>query len=159
MTHDTLPTPAATPDTLPAAWQERLTPQLGANEKVTAWVETDLSTDLRFSTGLIVLTDCRLLAGDESGWQAYPLSAGLVLRLADHAGVASLALGDASRRMALWRFTLGCNTAAQRLADRFPPAGRQPCQRPAHRRSNGKPVPDLQDALAGGCGRVPHLHP
>ena len=69
----------------------------------------------------MVLTESRLLAlnpGSEA-WESWPLRDGLTLRHADHAGVGTLELHDAQRRLAAWRYTLGANGQALRLVKQF----------------------------------------
>ena len=97
-----------------------LKPVLQAGETLLAWVETDLDAQLHFKPGMLVLTEARLLACDDRRqWQSWPLSAGLALRHFDHAGVGTLALEDATGRLAAWRFTLGQNVDAVGLLDAF----------------------------------------
>ncbi len=94
---------------------------LAPEENVRATLEVDLSADLRFGAGLLVVTSGRLLACDpgSGAWQEWPLGPGLSLRLLDHGGVGTLELHDADRRLAFWRFTLGVQTQALRLVQRF----------------------------------------
>lgn len=89
----------------------------------------DLSQQLRFSQGLLALTDRRLMARDpETGlWSSWPLPEkapadsppALFLRHFDHAGVGTLELHDGSGRLASWRFTLAANVQALRLLRLF----------------------------------------
>ena len=110
---------------LPGFWQKSLTPRLGSDENVLAWLEVDLDGKLHFSRGLLLLTNknlltCRKSAFDEDGaWESWPLRSDLHLAHADHAGVGCLELTDASVRLAVWRFTLGQNVAAIALLDAF----------------------------------------
>src|SRR3990167_796953 len=94
---------------------------LAPEENVRATLEVDLSADLRFGAGLLVVTSGRLLACDpgSGAWQEWPLGPGLSLRLLDHGGVGTLELHDAAQRLAFWRFTLGVQTQALRLVQRF----------------------------------------
>ncbi|HAU57002.1 MAG TPA: ABC transporter [Comamonadaceae bacterium] len=94
---------------------------LAPDENVRAALEVDLSADLRFGAGLLVVTAERLLACNPGAgaWQEWPLDPGLSLRLLDHGGVGTLELHDATRRLALWRFTLGLQAQALRLVQRF----------------------------------------
>ena len=106
---------------LPATWQTQVEAQLAPDETLLAWLETDLDDRLRFVSGMLALTDRRLLArtADGDGWQSYPCRAGLRLTRRDHAGVGSLELFDGDGRLALWRYTLGGDIVAGRLIDRF----------------------------------------
>ena len=94
--------------------------RLAPSENVLAELEVDLSDTLRFEPGLLLLTNARLMAQDAHGaQQEWPLESGMALRLIDHAGVGTLELQGGSRRLALWRFTLGAHTAALRLVQAF----------------------------------------
>ena len=82
---------------------------LAPQENVLAALQVDLSAELRFATGWVVLTPERILACDPgaAAWRAWPLSGGLALRLQDHGGVGTLELQAPDARLAFWRFTLG----------------------------------------------------
>ncbi len=76
---------------------------------------------MQFTAGCtLVLTERQLLALDADGEGGrWPLAPGLELRQNDHAGVGSLELVDAERRLALWRFTLAQGAAARALVAAF----------------------------------------
>jgi ATP-binding cassette subfamily B protein len=106
--------------------------QLLSQENVLCTLMVDLDPQLRFAQGLLALTDHRLLARSPEGdWTTWPTlqhvagapAQGLELRHFDHAGVGALELhdvrGDTPRRLASWRFTLGANVQALRLARLF----------------------------------------
>ncbi|MBI3285217.1 MAG: ABC transporter ATP-binding protein [Burkholderiales bacterium] len=107
--------------TLPAAWQPELIKQIAAGENVLSVVEVDLDSKLRFTRGLIVVTDRRLLAKapGELEWRDWGYRNGLQLSHHDHAGVGHLELLDETGKLAHWRFTLGQNLHAIRLLDHF----------------------------------------
>ncbi|OYT87071.1 MAG: ABC transporter [Burkholderiales bacterium PBB6] len=92
-----------------------------AGENALAALAVDLNEALRFDQGQLLLTDRRLLAhaAGASEWQSFPLEDGQTLRHVDHAGVGTLELCTAERRIARWRFTLGVNVQALRLVRRF----------------------------------------
>ena len=94
---------------------------LAPQENVLAALQVDLSAELRFATGWVVLTPERILACDPgaAAWRAWPLSGGLALRLQDHGGVGPLELQAPEARLAFWRFTLGNHPQALRLVQRF----------------------------------------
>ena len=85
----------------------------------------DLNQQLRFSRGLLALTDRRLMARDpETGlWASWPLRPAdasghlppLSLRHFDHAGVGTLELHHGGQRLANWRCTLAANVQARRF--------------------------------------------
>ncbi|WP_370681043.1 ABC transporter ATP-binding protein [Comamonas sp. GB3 AK4-5] len=95
--------------------------QLAPHENVLSVLPVDLTVDLRFASGLVVVTSSRLLARVDSdgGWSVWPLSPALRLQLLDHAGVGTLELHDGSQRLALWRFRLAVQNEAFRLIQRF----------------------------------------
>lgn len=108
---------------LPAAWIAAVESRLPKEEKVAAWLETDLDDRLHFDPGLVVVTSKRLLAkagAEESAtWQEWNYRPGLTLVRSDHAGVGSLELFDERALLARWRYTLGRDAAASRLIDNF----------------------------------------
>ena len=95
--------------------------QLATDENVLAKLQVDLDPEGRFGDGLLVLTDMRLLACEAGtdNWSSWTLGEGMHLRHGDHGGVASLALHDAHRSLARWRFTLKRNVQALRLVNSF----------------------------------------
>ncbi|KQQ97588.1 ABC transporter [Massilia sp. Leaf139] len=70
---------------------------------------------------MLVVTNRRLLsrAPGETVWRDWAVASGRALRHHDHAGVGHLELVDANGRLAAWRFTLGQNLHAIRVADAF----------------------------------------
>jgi ATP-binding cassette subfamily B protein len=112
---------APTGKSLPDAWRAEVESQLANEEEILAWLEIDLDERLHFTQGLVVATDRRLLAKglEETAWRDWTYRKGLLLQRHDHAGVGSLELHDDEARLALWRYTLGHNTAALRLAECF----------------------------------------
>jgi len=103
--------------------------QLTAHENVLSTVLVDLDQQLRFSTGLLALTDRRLMAQDAGTghWSSWALhetdltgnSSALSLRHFDHAGVGTLELHRGVVRLASWRFTLAANLQVLRLLRLF----------------------------------------
>nr|WP_314540304.1 ABC transporter ATP-binding protein [uncultured Massilia sp.] len=106
---------------LPEHWQPDVEKKLAPGENVLTSVEVDLDSKLRFTKGLIVVTDRRLLARapGESTWHDWAYRDGLVLRHYDHAGVGHLELVDEQGLLGAWRFTLGQNLQAIRVLDQF----------------------------------------
>ena len=106
---------------LPMSWLEQVNTQLAKNETVLAWLEIDLDAQLRYASGLVVLTTQRLItkSADDKLWQAHSFRHGLTLTRRDHSGVGSLELFDEASRLALWRYTLGGDIAAGRLIEHF----------------------------------------
>ena len=102
------------------AVRAELRAELAADENVLTALAVDLDDALRFVPGALALTDRRFWArSPDGGWRSWPLTPDLALRHADHAGVGSLELCDAHRRLARWRFTLACNPQALALLAAF----------------------------------------
>ena len=106
---------------VPDGWDDDVRKQLASGENVLTGVEVDLDTKLRFTKGILVVTDRRLLsrAPGETVWRDWAFRPGLALRHHDHAGVGHLELVDPQGLLAGWRFTLGQNLHAIRVADAF----------------------------------------
>jgi ATP-binding cassette subfamily B protein len=94
---------------------------LADGERMLATLDLDLDASLRYASGQLVVTDRRLLARTpgEGAWRDWSFRVGLLLTRNDHAGVGLFELLDDGRRLAVWRYTLGNDVAAQRLADHF----------------------------------------
>ncbi|CAN5918009.1 ABC transporter ATP-binding protein [soil metagenome] len=95
--------------------------RLTTAENVLATLTVDLDDELRFASGLVALTDHRLLARDAAGaWREWPLSEpGLELHLVDHAGIGTLELQGVQGQLARWRYTLGQQASALKLLKLF----------------------------------------
>ena len=117
---------AGTP--LPDRWRADAESRLQPDERLLAALEPDLDAQLRFADGIVLLTDRRLLARapGETDWREWPVDGRRELHLRDHAGVGHLELFDGRTRLAVWRFTLGRNPAAQRLLQRWKASGAAP---------------------------------
>ncbi|CAJ0788060.1 Vitamin B12 import ATP-binding protein BtuD [Ralstonia condita] len=102
-------------------WSAELGTSLAPEETVLAGLRLDLDARLHFTQGWLVVTNCRLigLAPGETGLQSWDIAPGMTLSHIDHAGVGTLELSDGQRRLASWRYTLGQNADALRVADLF----------------------------------------
>ncbi|MBI2307892.1 MAG: ABC transporter ATP-binding protein [Rhodocyclales bacterium] len=140
-----IPSAAAVGSPLPERWQSLLDPLLAAGETLLAWLETDLDARLHFATGLVAITDRRLIAcaPGASACVEWPLAAGLSLTHHDHAGVGTLELVDTSGRLACWRFTLGENLAALRVVAQF--------EQQMHTLLTGQPPEVEEEAVCPRC--------
>ena len=108
-------------DALPVQLRKTVEAQLAGDEKPLVWLEPDLDGRLHFASGLVVLTDRRLLdigpteavAAARRGpradvpFRAWPLAAIQGLRAKEHAGVGSLELLGAESLLGQWRYTIG----------------------------------------------------
>jgi ATP-binding cassette, subfamily B, bacterial len=118
---------------LPKHWQREVRGQLDPGENLLAWFEPDLDTRLRYSRGLVLVTDRRVLttAGDETAepegapWHAWPLDSVTNLGAAPQAGVGTLELLSTGKRLAHWHYTLGRSSNADRLVQQFAAFRRQ----------------------------------
>lgn len=102
-------------------WRVVLGSSLAPEETVLAGLQLDLDARLHFTQGWLVVTNRRLIgqAVGEKDLQSWDIAPGMTLAHSDHAGVGTLELSDGQRRLASWRYTLGHNTDALRLADAF----------------------------------------
>ncbi|MGH8789468.1 MAG: ABC transporter ATP-binding protein [Cupriavidus necator] len=119
MTQSSLPVPTA-----PAAdepWRAESGSWLRPGETVLAGLALDLDAKLHFTQGWLVVTDQRIVARAPGEKNVREWNIGPTLRLShtDHAGVGALELSGPEGRLASWRYTLGYNPAALRLADQF----------------------------------------
>jgi ATP-binding cassette subfamily B protein len=106
---------------LPEYWRDDVEKRLAPGENVLSSVEVDLDARLRFTKGIVLVTERRLLARSpgETEWRDWSWRRGLELRHHDHAGVGHLELVDEQGLLAAWRFTLGQNLQAIRVLDQF----------------------------------------
>ncbi|WP_087866061.1 ABC transporter transmembrane domain-containing protein, partial [Comamonas thiooxydans] len=95
--------------------------RLAEHENVLAVVPVDLSADLQFGSGLLALTQERLLACDPKTqqWREWALAVDQSLRLQDHGGVGNLELHDRSARLAQWLITLKHQSSMLQLMQQF----------------------------------------
>ncbi|MDB5755505.1 MAG: transporter [Massilia sp.] len=106
---------------LPDHWLADIEKKLSPGENVLSSVEVDLDAKLRFTKGIVVVTNRRLLARSpgETALRDWAYRPGLQLKHHDHAGVGHLELVDQQGLLASWRFTLGQNLHAIRVVDQF----------------------------------------
>lgn len=124
---------------LPEPWRTRFGDKLIDGESLICWFETDLNSQLQYSSELVVLTDRLLLAlgafetlssssqtpnkaasnGDARNWQSWPIAADLKLIVSEHGGVGTLELCNASGRLAHWRYTSARSAMARRFESRW----------------------------------------
>ncbi|MDN5752458.1 MAG: ABC transporter ATP-binding protein/permease [Nitrosospira sp.] len=113
--------PGVSSPTLPSAWAATVESQLSDAEQVLAWMEIDLDARLHFTSGLVVVTNRRLLASTANGaiWSDWAYQPGLTLVRYDQSGIGSLELLDPNSLLARWRYTLGSDAAAARVIEHF----------------------------------------
>ncbi|RFP09074.1 ABC transporter ATP-binding protein [Duganella sp. BJB488] len=122
---------------LPERWRSEVQAQLSQGENAVSALEVDLDEQLRFSKGVIVVTERGVLARapGRADWQHWPFAKDLALKHHDHAGVGHLELVNNGGRLGAWRFTLGQNLQAIRLVEQFN----------AHRDSHALGVPVVRE--------------
>ena len=115
--HDPVGTREGETEAASAALKNRL----AVAENVLVTLTVDLDHQLRFASGLVALTDRRLIACEPGGeWREWSLTdSALELRLSDHSGVGTLDLTGPAGRLGRWRYTLGSQAAALRLLKLF----------------------------------------
>lgn len=113
------------------SWVAKIQDWLAPGERVLAWFEPNLSGQLQFGHGLVVLTDRAVIAldvtaphersamsADGSQWHRWEIQTALQLRKIDRAGLGSLELIDDRGLLAVWRYTAAqANGAATLLND------------------------------------------
>ena len=105
---------------LPAAWRAVLATRLTPEESVRACCETDLTPDLRYAAGVLVLTTQRLLYLAHAGLEhAWPIDADLTLYHSDYAGVGLVEVARGTTRLAVVRFSLAHTLGAAHLVAEF----------------------------------------
>ncbi|MBB2919003.1 ABC transporter ATP-binding protein [Cupriavidus alkaliphilus] len=142
MTQSSLPVPTATAADEP--WRAEAGSWLRPGETVLAGLALDLDARLHFTQGWLVVTDQRIVAHapGEKNVREWNIAPALRLSHTDHAGVGTLELTGPAGRLATWRYTLGYNPAALRLADQFE------AQRDA---AASRPVPVAGEVLCPTC--------
>ncbi len=106
---------------VPESWQAELLSCLQPEENASAWLEVDLDNELQFVKNAIFLTNQRVLvlSKNKNPAVSWPLQSDMALKMNDHAGVGTLELTTPAGRLAVWRFTLGLQTAAARWVAQF----------------------------------------
>ncbi|HOX66904.1 MAG TPA: ABC transporter ATP-binding protein [Burkholderiaceae bacterium] len=124
--------PVQDPSHRPASVAKSQPVPLESDENALGSLLVDLSGNLRFVSGELILTNRRLLArvddgneapGSETAWVSWRLDEPAAVRLrllhTDHGGIGALELHDDLGRLAIWRFTLAQNILALRLVTLF----------------------------------------
>lgn len=107
---------------LPDPWNSVVLRTLLAAEQVVAWLELDLDERLNFESGLLVLTNQRLLGfqqGKSDPTVSEQFGPDWNLHLGDEKSVARFELFSPTERRAVWHFTTGKHAAASRFQQRF----------------------------------------
>jgi|694.fasta_scaffold07079_9 ATP-binding cassette subfamily B protein len=120
------------------AWQAAVKPLLRSDERIVSWFEPNLTEQLRFGRGLVILTNFGILAHEvidplvaesatrlsdpvenaSASWKRWDFYDGLELRKVDRAGLGALELIDRSGLVSSWRYTASqINGAATLVTD------------------------------------------
>src|SRR6478609_10422476 len=81
------------------------------NERILTSFRPDLDEALRFSSGLVLLSDARLLVREGDAFRGIPLSASLELVRSEHAGLTELTVSEQGQRVLSIRYTLALAAA------------------------------------------------
>ena len=108
--------------TMSPLWFTQIESRLNVEEKIIAWLETDLDHQLRFSQGLVILTNQRLFSkvSINASWENWDCrQQDLTLIRRDYSGAGNLELIDANSLLVNWRYTIGKDIAAGYLIKQF----------------------------------------
>ncbi|HZZ28634.1 MAG TPA: ABC transporter transmembrane domain-containing protein [Pirellulales bacterium] len=107
--------------------------EIPEDETLIGWFETDLDNQLHYASGLVVVTNRRILAlaptspvlptthptpklnGHPGMWQNWPLTSDLKLHVVEQAAIGMLELCNSTGRLAHWRYTAARSAFARRL--------------------------------------------
>lgn len=93
--------------------------RLEPDERVVAWMQSDIDDRRQYRKTLLVLTDLRFIACTTDGTQDWPLANVEKIRTKDRGGLGTIELLGAERRLADWHYTIAQGPAALVLGDRF----------------------------------------
>jgi len=94
--------------------------ELSPNERLLHSFRPDVNDALRFSPGLVLLSDARVLVKQGDGsFLGIPLSSSLELVKSEHAGLTELTFVEQGRRLACVRYTLALATAGHEFVRTF----------------------------------------
>lgn len=110
-------------DALPESLRRAAEAQLASGEEPVACFQPDLNKKLDFEPGVVLLTDCRLLAleddpsveGSSDGWFSWPLSEVAKLRAEGQGGMGTLEVLGPLSLLYSWRYTAARTAAATRF--------------------------------------------
>ena len=148
---------------LPADLRRAAEARLEAGETLVCWLELDLDVRLHYASGLLVLTERRLIdvgpveppRHAKSARQAisalpvhdWPLASIAGLRAKEQAGVGALELLGPTSLLCNWRYTISRAPQAHRLTDRFERLRRGEL-------AGGEEVAELPTTVCPSCGAI-----
>ncbi len=111
------------PAVIPANFQRELASQLRSNEDVIVWFEPNLDSNLKFGSGLVVLTNLGVIARQPSPpgeasceWIRWDLANIVEIKKQDRAGLGILELLGDKHLLQAWLFTAGNSSSAAALS-------------------------------------------
>ncbi len=105
---------------IPPAWRAQVDEHLSADERVVACLPLDLDEQGRFTSGILVLTNLRLLVRhDGLPWREWLLRPDQHMERRDHAGVGTLLVYQSGTRLLKVHHTLDHLVAARNLVAQF----------------------------------------
>jgi ATP-binding cassette, subfamily B, bacterial len=94
--------------------------RLAAGEVVVAYMTSDVDSDRFYRSTLLVLSDRRILSQSTTGaLQEWPLAEIEKIKTHDRAGLGTIELLGANRRIAVWHYTIAQGPSALVFGDRF----------------------------------------
>jgi ATP-binding cassette, subfamily B, bacterial len=123
------------------------------NERLLSSFRPDVDEALRFSSGLVLLSDSRLLVREKDRFRAIPLTGSLELARSEHAGLTELTVSEQGQRLLHIRYTLALAAAGSEFMRAVEDARGRP--------SDGAVAPDADadDEFALPSESAPVGHP
>ena len=90
-------------------------PTLQLGEEIVASFEADLDRNLNYAHNVVILTNCRILSGDES----WLLGDAITFKSSEQGPTGILELVAADKRLAYWRYTGGRTNAARNFIQKW----------------------------------------
>src|SRR6185369_11003034 len=128
--------------------------ELMPNERLLSSFRPDVDEALRFSTGLVLLSDARLLVREsDQSFRGVPLTTSLELSRSEHAGLSELIVSERGQRVLRIRYTLALAASAHEFVRAFEDARGRPSD------SDITPETEPEDEFALPSESEPVGHP
>jgi len=128
--------------------------ELLPNERLLSSFRPDVDEALRFSTGLVLLSDARLLVREsDQSFRGVPLTTSLELSRSEHAGLSELIVSERGQRVLRIRYTLALAASAHEFVRAFEDARGRPSD------SDITPETEPEDEFALPSESEPVGHP
>jgi ATP-binding cassette subfamily B protein len=116
--------------------------RLASGEHVVAWMISDIDDRRQYRKTLLALTNHRLISSGPESFHEWTLAESDRLRIKDRAGLGTLELLGADRRLGSWYYTIAQGPAALVLGDRFEDLKEG---RPPRKKVEGQEVPEGEE--------------